>query len=107
MMESARDVDGVFEYLPPSKGQAVNRNGRFVYLSGPADGKGVMNSTAGTQTLSGDIITNTITHCTDPKRMGTTYRWRIKSWSGDTVTWETMNEKGEVIGGGSAIRVSR
>lgn len=103
----AAEIDGVFEYLPPTKGQAVNRNGRFVYLAGPVDEKSMMHSTAGTQTISGDTVKNTVTYSTDPKRIGTVYWWKVKSWSADTVTFETMNEKGEITGGGRALRVSR
>ncbi len=107
VIESANDIDGVYEYLPPTKGQAVNRNARFVYLAGPADEKSMMHRTAGTQTISGDIVKNTVTYSTDPRRIGNVYWWKVKSWSADTVTFETINEKGEVTGGGKALKVSR
>ena len=100
------DIDGVYEYLPPGKGQAVNRNGRFVYLFGSPDGKS-MTSQAGTYTISGDTVMNTITYCTDPGQVGTVYWWKVKSWSGDTVSYNTMNDKGEITGGGRATRVSK
>ncbi|MEO5601608.1 MAG: ester cyclase [Cyclobacteriaceae bacterium] len=105
-LQAATGVEGVFEYLPPLKGQSVIRNGHFVYLFGPADGKGPMISQAGTHTISGDTIKNTITYCTDPRQIGTVYWWRAKSWSGDTLTYETMNEKGQITGGGSGIKIT-
>ena len=100
------EIDGVYEYLPPGKGQAVNRNGRFVYLFGSPDGTG-MSSHAGTYIISGDTVKNTITYSTDPKQIGVVYWWKVKSWAGDTVLYNTMNEKSEITGEGIAIRVSR
>ena len=100
------DIDGVYEYLAPGKGQSVNRNGRFVYLFGSPDGKS-MTSQAGTYIISGDTVKNTVTYSTDPKQIGFVYWWKVKSWSGDTVSYNTMNEKSEITGGGRAIRVSR
>jgi len=107
VLQNASGIDGVYEYLAPGKGQSINRNGRFVYLFGPADGKGPMSSQAGTYTFSGDTVTNTITYATDTRQIGTSFKWKVKSWSGDTVVYETMNMKGELTGGGSAIRVSK
>ena len=100
------DIDGVYEYLPPGKGQSVNRNGRFVYLFGSPDGKS-MTSQAGTYIISGDTVKNTITYCTDPGQVGAVYWWKVKSWSGDTISFNLMNDKSEITGGGRAIRVSR
>lgn len=102
----ADKVEGIFQYLPPIKGQAVNRNGQFVYLFGPADGKGPMISQAGYYELNDGVVKNTISHSTDPKQVGTAYFWRVKSLAGDTLTYETLTEKGEVNGGGRAVRVS-
>lgn len=106
MLNAASGTEGLYEYLPPLKGQGVNRNGRFVYLFGPADGKGPMISQAGTQIISGDTVRNTITFCTDPKQIGTTYSWRLKSLSGDTITYEIMNEKAQITSIGRAVKIS-
>ena len=106
MLQAASGVEGVYEYLPPLKGQSVVRNGHFVFLFGPVDGNEPMISQAGAHTISGDTIKNTITYCTDPKQIGTVYWWRVKSWSGDTITYETMNEKGQITGGGRSIKMS-
>jgi predicted ester cyclase len=106
MLQAANDIDGVYEYLPPGKGQSVNKNGRFVYLFGSSDGKSMI-SQAGTYIISGDTVKNTITYCTDPGQVGTVYLWKVKSWSGDTVSLNIMNDKGEITGGGKALRVSK
>ena len=57
-------------------------------------------------TISGDTIKNTITYCTDSKQIGTVYWWRVKSLSGDTLTFEIMNEKKQITGGGRGIKMS-
>jgi predicted ester cyclase len=106
MFSKASGIDGVYEYLPPNKGQGVNRNGKFVYLFGSADGKGPMTSNAGTYELVGDSVKNTINYHSDSKQVGTVFFWKIKSWAGDTATYETMNANGQPTGGGRAIRVS-
>ena len=106
MLNASSGIEGLFEYLPPLKGQGVNRNGRFVYLFGPANGNGPMTSQGGTQQISGDTVKNTIEFSTDPKQVGTTYSWRIKSISGDTTTYEILDEKGQVATSAKAIKVS-
>lgn len=105
-LENANGIDGIYEYLPPLKGQSVNRHGKFVYLFGPADGKGPMVSQAGTYELSGDTVTNTVTYCTDRTQVGTAYRWTPISWSGDTATYAILTEKGAIATTGRAIKVS-
>ena len=106
ILQAASGIDGVFEYLPPFKGQGVIRNGHFVYLFGPSDGSGPMISQAGTHRFSGDTVKNVITYCTDRKLIGTSYWWRVRSWSGDTVTYEIMNDKGQITGVGRAVKLS-
>lgn len=106
MLSASSGIDGLYEYMPPLRGQGINRNGRFLYLFGPADGKGPMISQAGTQTMSGNIIKNTIAFCTDPKQIGTSYTWMLKSFSGDTITYDMMDENAQVIATGKAVRIS-
>ncbi len=99
-----KSVEGVYEYLPPGKGQSIVRNGRFVYLFDSPDGRG-MTSQAGTHIVSGDTVKNTVTYCTDPKQIGTVYWWKVNSWSGDTVTVVLMDDKGKPTGSARAVRV--
>src|SRR5688500_8380281 len=106
MLSASSGIDGLYEYMPPLRGQGINHNGRFLYLFGPADGKGPMISQAGTQTVSGNTIKNTIIFCTDPKQIGTSYTWMLKSFSGDTITYDMMDEKAQVIATGKAVRIS-
>jgi predicted ester cyclase len=105
MLDGATSTDGIFEYLPPLKGQSINRNGRFVYLFGPSSGKGNIISQAGTQVISGDTVKNTITFCSDQKQVGTGYWWRMKAQSGDTITYELMDQKGRITGEGRAVKI--
>ncbi|MBS1545590.1 MAG: DUF4440 domain-containing protein [Bacteroidetes bacterium] len=100
-------VGGVYQYVPPLKGQSTLNNGRFVFLVGPSDGKGPMKSRAGNYTISGDTVTSNITYATDLKEIGTSFRWRIKSWAGDTATVDLFDEKGVVNNTFKSVRVSR
>jgi len=106
ILQAASGIDGVYEYLPPRKGQAVIRNGHFVILSGPSDGSGPMISQAGTHKMSGDTVKLIITYCTNPKLIGTEFWSRVRSWSGDTMTYENMNDKGQISGVRRAVKLS-
>lgn len=106
MLNAASGIEGVYEYLPPLRGQGVNRNGRFVYLFGTADGKGPMISEAGTQIMMGDTVRNTITFSTHPDRIGTTYAWRVTERAGDTTAYEIIDEEGKIIARPKALKVS-
>ena len=98
-------IEGTYEYLPPLKGLSSVRGGKFVFLFGPSNGKGPMVGNAGSYSISGDTVKNTFTYSTNPKEIGTSFQWKVKSWSGDTVTYVVMDNKGAVNGGGKAIRV--
>lgn len=105
-LSETNKIDGVFEYLPPLKGQSINRNGKFTYLYGPADGSAPMISQAGTYNVADGIVKNTVTYSTETSQLGREYWWKVKSWDGDTVTFETMNVKGELTGGGRSIKIA-
>lgn len=106
-LRGATGIDGHYKYLPPTQGEGVNHNGRFLYLFGPADGKGPMISQAGSQTVSGDTVKNYIEFSTNSTQVGTIYMWRVTSWSGDTTYYETMDASGKAIGNGKVVRISR
>jgi predicted ester cyclase len=106
VLETASGIEGVYEYLPPLRGQSILRNGNFVYLFGPVEGNNSMNGQAGTYTISGDTIKNELSYSSNPEEIGTIYWWRVISWSGDTVAFETMDDKGQITGGGRAVKIS-
>jgi ketosteroid isomerase-like protein len=95
-------IDGVYEYLAPSKGMAIMRNGKFVYVTGGSDAS---NGNAGNYELVGNSIKNTITYHTDPKQIGTSFWWKVESWSGDTLTYALLDDKGQTTWSGRAVRV--
>jgi len=97
--------EGVWEYLPPLQGQSIAREGRFVFLFGPADESGPMTGEAGTYELAGDTVKNTVRFSTDPDRIGYEYWWTLESQSGDTLGYVIMNPQGEITGRGQSIRV--
>ncbi len=99
------ELEGVFEYFGTLKGQSILTEGHHVFLYGPADGSGPMTSHAGTYEISGDVVTHTINYHTNPDRVGDVFSWRIESTAGDTVSFVTMDESGEITGRGRSLRV--
>lgn len=99
------DLEGIFEYFGELKGQSIMTEGRYVFLYGPADDSGPMTSHAGTYVISDEVVTHTIRYHTDPDQVGDVFGWKVESTSGDTVTFVTMDEAGEITGRGRSIRV--
>jgi hypothetical protein len=99
------ELEGVFQYFGGLKGQSIISDGYHVFLYGPADGSGPMTSHAGTYEISGGVVTHTIDFHTDPERVGDVFSWKIESTAGDTVTFVTMDESGEISGRGRSLRV--
>lgn len=106
-LQSATNIEGVYQYLPPNKGQSIIRKGHFVFLFGPSDGSQPMIGQSGTYTMLGDTVKNLINNSTISSQIGTKYWWRVKSWQGDTVTFETMNTRGEIIGTARSLRLQK
>ena len=102
----ASGVDGEYINLPPLTGQTSLHNGHFVFLFGPSDGSSPLVGQAGTYIIEGDKITHTHRFSTNPKEIGTTFSWKVKSWSADTLSFTLFNSKGEQTGEGRAVRVS-
>jgi hypothetical protein len=98
-------LEGVFEYTGTLQGQSILTGGRYVFLYGPADGSGPMTSHAGTYEISDGVVTHTILYHTDPGQVGGGFSWRLESMSGDTATYVTMDEAGEINGRGRSVRV--
>jgi predicted ester cyclase len=105
-VQRASGVDGVYVNLPPLTGQTSIHNGQFVFLFGPSDGSSALIGQAGTYIIDGDKFTHTHRYSTNPKDVGTSFSWKVKSWSDDTLTFTFVNDKGEQTGGGRAVRIS-
>jgi predicted SnoaL-like aldol condensation-catalyzing enzyme len=105
-LHSASGIEGEYEYVPPLKGQASVRNGQFVFVVGPADGSQPLQGKAGTYVIDGDKVKCTFTYSVNLKEVGTSFSWSVKSWSGDTITYITYNEKNEQTGEGRSVRTS-
>ena len=99
-------LEGVFEYVPPLRGQSIGLDGHFTFLYGPADGSGPMVTEAGTYEVSGDTVTNTVVFSSDTARLGRVFKWTAASFVADTLTFVVMNADGEVTGQGRAVRVN-
>ena len=105
-VQRASGIDGDYVNLPPLTGQTSLHNGHFVFLVGPSDGSSPLTGQAGTYTIDNDKITHTYRYSTNPKEIGTSFSWKVKSWSADTLTFTLFNAKGEETGEGRAVRVS-
>ena len=99
------ELEGVFEYFGDLMGQSIMTDGRYVFLFGPADGSGPMTSHAGTYEIVGDLVIHTVKYHTEPDRVGDVFSWRIESTAGDTISFVTMDEAGEITGRGRSLRV--
>ncbi len=93
------------QYVTPLKGQSMARDGSFVFLFGPADEDAPMTGEAGSYVISGDTVTNTVLFSSDPDRVGLVYKWTPVATSGDTLTYDVMNEAGEVTGRARSVMV--
>ncbi|HMG91467.1 MAG TPA: ester cyclase [Chryseolinea sp.] len=104
--QRASGVDGEYVNLPPLTGQTSLHNGQFVFSVGPSNGSSPLTGQAGTYIIDGDNITHTYRFSTNPKDIGTSFSWKVKSWCADTVSFTLFNNKGEQTGEGRAVRVS-
>jgi predicted ester cyclase len=106
-LQSATNIEGVYQYLPPNKGQAIIKSSNYLFLFGPSDGSQPMIGQAGTYTLSNDTVKVKVLNSTIKSQEGSEYWWRVKSWQGDTVTYETMNTRGEITGMARSLRLHK
>ena len=107
ILRNASGIEGEYEYSPPLKGHASLHNGQFTYVIGPANGSQPLDGNAGTYVIDGDKVKCTFTYSTDAKKVGTSFSWSVKSWSADTLTYVTYNEKNEQNGEGRTVRISQ
>lgn len=105
--EQASPMEGTFEYVDPLRGQSIMRDGRWVFLYGPADGGAPMTGEAGTYEIVRDTAIHTVAYSTDPDRVGTVFRWTLGPVSGDTAGYVVMDETGQVTGRGRSVRRGR
>ncbi len=98
--------EGVWEYLPPLKGQAVFQGGRYSAILGSADGSMGMMATVGTYRVLGDTVECTIGHTTDSfNSPGTSFRWIARMASPDTLTFTMLTPSGGAGFTGRGVRL--
>jgi len=107
VIRSATNMEGIYTYVPPLRGQSIIKKDSYVFLYGSDDGSGKMTGESGTWSVSGDTIINKVNYSTNPDLIGTEYKVLMRNWSGDTVTYNILNSEGQVTGSGSAVRVKR
>jgi hypothetical protein len=63
-----------------------------------------MTSQAGTYQIARDTGLATVSYATDPQMVGARFRWTAVSWSGDTLAYVVLNEAGQAIDRGRAVK---
>ncbi len=98
--------EGVWEYLPPLKGQTVFQGGRYSSILGTADGSMGLMANVGTYRVLGDTVECTIGYTTDSfNSPGTSYRWISRMVSPDTLAFTLLTPSGGVAFTGRNVRV--
>lgn len=113
-------LDGVWDYLPPLRGQGLYRDGQYVLFftrpdSAPPAGAmdegaqarlfRTMGLQAGSFTISDTIVTMHQHHAKDPRVPPRTWRWSY-TLMGDTLAWRVLNAQGQVTARGRSVRLA-
>jgi hypothetical protein len=111
-------LDGVWDYLPPLRGQASYQSGRYTMFFTRLDSAppaGALSEAAqaklyrtlmlqsGTFSIADTIVTMRVEHGKNPNQRGTTWRWSYALKS-DTVIWHVLDSLGRVTSSGKSIR---
>src|SRR5262245_54896111 len=107
----ATPLDGVWNYLPPLRGQASYQGGRYTAFSTRLDSAptpGPLSEAAqaklyrtlmlqsGTFSIADTIVTMRLEHGKHPSQRPTTWRWSY-FLKGDTLTWHVLDSLGRVM----------
>jgi hypothetical protein len=111
-------LDGVWNYLPPLRGQASYQGGRYTAFatrldSAPAPGTlsdaaqaklyRTLMLQSGTFSIADTIVTMRLEHGKNPNQRPTTWRWSY-ALKGDTVVWHVLDSLGKVTSSGKSVR---
>jgi hypothetical protein len=112
-------LEGVWNYLPPRRGQSVYVGNHYVMFntlpdSAPAAATLAQSDQAklyrtlflesGTFTILDTVVTMNQTYGKHPGQPARTWRWSY-SIKGDTVTWRVLNAQGTTTASGRSVRV--
>ena len=74
---SNKQIEGVFQYLPPLQGQAIMIDNYFSFVGGSSDS--TMITEAGTYVESNDTIYNKVLYSSNPKLIGYEFKCFLPS----------------------------
>ena len=96
--------EGIFEYIEPYDGFAINWGDRYIYLFTNPEGALVGN--AGTLSFKEDIVTSSNEYSNIPENIGTNFKWKSEILPGDTVKFYLLNDNDEVAATGMSKRIA-
>ena len=97
-----KDIEGFYQYAAPNRGLSTMLGGYYIYLYGQPDGE--MIAQAGKYKVDKDKTTCKNQFATNPQLIGVESDWIKKSVIGNTLTWVTLDDKGEITSTGQSVR---
>ena len=97
-----KDIEGFYQYAAPNRGLSTMLGGYYIYLYGQPDGE--MIAQAGKYKVDKDKTTCKNQFATNPQLIGVESDWIKKSVIGNTLTWVTIDDKGEITSTGQSVR---
>ena len=95
--------EAVYKYLPPDQGVAIMYKNHFTYFYGNSDSTMVTES--GTYKVLNDTVYCKVLFSSNPKGIGSEFKWGVESIKGDTLTYVVYSNDGEIIFRGKELIV--
>ena len=95
-------IEGVWEYLPPTKGFGIMYENYYSYMFDMPDSTKWAHS--GTYEVLNDTITNTVIYSSNETMVGYQFKWTADSFESDTITITTYDIKGNPGGTVQAVK---
>ena len=102
IVSQMKDIEGFYQYAAPNRGLSTMLGGYYIYLYGQPDGE--MIAQAGKYKVDKDKTTCKNHFATNPQLIGVESDWIKKSVIGNTLTWVTIDDKGEITSTGKSVR---
>jgi len=99
-ISNLREFEGSYNYLPPGVGAGILLSGYFLYVGGSVNAAG---GDVFTYSYRNDTVTCKSIFSTHPETSMTDLRFISESMSGDTLSWASINDKGEIRSRGKSL----
>ncbi|GEM_PF-706591 len=90
-----KQLQGVFEYLPPNQGMSAMFGNHFIFVFGDSDT--TMVCQGGTYTVSGEKVVYTTEYASDPELVGSTIKWSAQFLKDDNVKTIIYDDERNII----------